>query len=78
MRILKNTAQIIGHLKKYPDEVLQAFLRADAAKEVEMDDEILLLIMEELANRRKIRGESPDAHAALERFRKYYFGAGPE
>lgn len=48
-------------LKTSADEVLEAFLRANAAKEDVTDEEIEinLLVMEELANRQKVRGEAP-------------------
>lgn len=59
-----------------PDEVLQAFLRADAVKENVTDEEIEidLLVMKELANRREVRGEAPNVNAALDRFREFYKG----
>lgn len=64
----------IYQIKTSPDEVLQAFLKADAAKEHITDEEIEIDIevMEELANRREARGEARDVHAAWEEFKKHY------
>ena len=51
----------IYQLRTSPDEVLEAFLRANAAKEdvTHEETEIDFLVKEELASRKEARGEAP-------------------
>lgn len=53
-------------MKTSADEVLEAFLRANTAKEdvTDEENEINLLVMEEFANRQAARGEAPQTEVS--------------
>lgn len=63
-----------NRIENKSDEELQAILKADCESQESNDNQLdfLLLVMQELAERRKARGEEMDVIQAWENFKKYY------
>ena len=63
-----------NRIENMSDEELQAILKADCESQESNDNQLdfLLLVMQELAERRKARGEEMDVIQAWENFKKYY------
>ena len=63
-----------NRIENMSDEELQAILKADCESQESNDNQLdfLQLVMQELAERRKARGEEMDVIQAWENFKKYY------
>lgn len=61
-------------IENMSDEELQAILKEDCESLDSNDNQLdfLLLVMQELSERRKARGEERDVIKAWENFKKYY------
>lgn len=73
--ITKSADKYIEIIKNLSDNALKAFLRSDIEREEYSSDQeinMVLQVMQELSKRRTARGETVDAHAAWEKFCKYY------